>query len=80
MTATRMVTIWCDGKVPPAGMDCGRHHIGDGTAAEARRELAEPGPGQWLVGLPGGRDLCPLHHDQRDAGTAWGDGSARGGQ
>lgn len=66
----RYVTIWCDGKVPPAMVDCGKYLEGD-TAAEVRRRAR----GSWLVNLPGGRDLCPDHRDQSDAATRWGDGT-----
>jgi hypothetical protein len=75
MTATGLVTIWCDGKRPD-GTDCGWHVVGD-SAAEIRRDMRGGG---WLVGLPGGRDLCPEHVDQRKTETRWGDGLAGGGQ
>jgi hypothetical protein len=70
VTAARYVTIWCDGKVRRPGMptrDCGNYAEGD-TAAAIR---SEPMKG-WLMGLPGGRDLCPEHVDQRDQTTRWG--------
>lgn len=69
MTATRDVTIWCDGI--ENGHSCDNWHSGD-TAKDVRAELGRPGSGRWLVGLPGGRDLCPEHHDQRNLTTGFG--------
>jgi hypothetical protein len=66
------VTLWCDGKT--AEGDCGEYLEGN-SAAEVRRMAREPGVGRWLVGLPGGRDLCPEHANQREDATRWGDGS-----
>lgn len=78
MTASTDVTIWCDGKeLDEDGQrhwDCGQWEPGD-TASDVRSRLGAPGPGRWLVGLPGGRDLCPEHHDQRNDTTRHGDGS-----
>lgn len=70
MTAARYVTIWCDGRTED-GHDCGQYVEGD-SAAGARKIAGAPGGGQWLVGLPNGRDLCPRHKDQRNDTTRWG--------
>ena len=69
MTARRYATIWCDG-VADGGFDCGDQVFGD-NATRARHEARAGG---WLVGLPGGRDLCPEHVGQRDETTRWGEG------
>lgn len=68
MTATRDVTIWCDGVED--GYSCGNWYT-EHDAKRARAHLGAPGPARWLVGLPGGRDLCPAHHDQREATTGF---------
>lgn len=67
MTAARYVTIWCDGKTAD-GHDCGSYIEGD-SAADARSGDRKG----WLHALPGGRDLCPQHVDQRYEKTRWGD-------
>lgn len=54
MTATPLVTIFCDAP------DCGEWDedgVGE-TAKEARAGARRVG---WAVGLPGGTDLCPRH-------------------
>ena len=71
MTAVRYVTVWCDG-VQPGGHDCGDEASGH-SAKDARENAKASG---WLVSLPGGRDLCPDHRDQRDETTRWGEGGA----
>lgn len=53
MTASRYVTVWCDG--PDCVQWCtatGSQH----TAVDARKAAAAVG---WSVQRPGGRDLCP---------------------
>ena len=71
MTTVRYVTVWCDG-VQAGGHDCGDEAMGH--SAKDARENAKAGG--WLVGLSGGRDLCPDHLDQRDDSTRWGEGGA----
>lgn len=71
MSARKDVTIWCDGY--DDGTSCGAWYSGD-TAALARSELGNPGGGKWLVGLPGGRDLCPEHVTQKASDRVIGDG------
>ena len=73
MTASRLVTIFCDGLLDRLMGDgthaqCGEwDEAGVGAnAAEARRNLKGRG---WLLGLPDGRDLCPEHRDQYDPDT-----------
>lgn len=66
MTATRDVTIWCDGV--DGRYPCVCWDMGD-DAKSVRATLRREG---WLVGLPGGRDLCPDHVHQRYATTGFG--------
>jgi hypothetical protein len=63
MTASALVTIWCDGD------DCVQWCTATGvdrTAAESRRAAKRVG---WAVGLPGGRDLCPDCRRNRTSGA-----------
>ena len=71
--AARYVTIWCDGKergIDGQMHDCNTEGVFGDRADFAREEAQQAG---WLVSLPGARDLCPRHKDQRDATTRWGE-------
>ena len=56
MTATREVTIWCDGAPGEDRMSCGAWETGE-RAAEIRAMVKRAG---WTT-EPGGVDRCSLH-------------------